>query len=229
LTYSIICGIITPRVRGFIYMIKKIFIIIAFLLLTYFASSPVGAYEYGQEEHHLQIMVNKEVKSPLESDWHDNLSSDQETFAPDDFIEFRITVKNIGDQELTNVRLTDFLPDFLNPNFNPGDFDSTNKQIKWTIDHLDPGEQQDFLIKVEVVSSDQLPSQSLFCLVNRINVDTDQGQSDSDTAHFCINPKVLAASLPQAGNNIFVGTLIGAGLLAFGIFARKFGRGEILA
>jgi len=199
------------------------------VMLTVFANRPAGAYLYGEEEKKLQILINKMVKSPLEADWHENLSSDERTFASNDYVEFKITVKNIGEKDLTNVRFTDFLPDFVNPVSNPGEFDSSNNQVKWKIDKLIPGEEKEFHIKVQVADSNKLATKSLFCLVNRSNVDTEEGQSDSDSTHFCVNPQILGAKLPEAGISLWLSTLIGGGLLGLGIAARKFGRGEIFA
>ena len=206
---------------------KKVAFISAFFALLLTPGVVLADYETSSPKQ--QIIVDKQLKSPLDANWHDNLGSDN-TFAGNDFIEFKIIVKNTGDHDLTNIKVTDYLPSYVVSVYDPGVYDSKNQTIKWTIDRLTPGQEVSYLIKVEVVDSSKLPNSGTFCNnVNKVEVTSDQGPSDSDTAQFCLNPRVLGATLPESGSPLLIGTVIASSLLGLGIVGRKFGRGELFS
>jgi len=209
-------------------MTKKIASILGLCLFSFLLASPVMA-DYNNPSSGLQIVVNKEIKSPLDPNWHDNLGSDN-AFAANDFIEFRIIVKNTGNSDLTNIQLSDQLPPYIVSIFDPGVYNSSNQTIKWSIDRLTPGEENNFLIKTEVREPFELPNSGTFCnIFNTIYVTDDQNVNDSDSAQFCINPKVLGAKLPETGSPLVTGALIATSLLGLGFVGRKFGRGELFS
>lgn len=181
-------------------------------------------YMYGNGEPSLQITVDKEVKPESWSGWHDNLSLDEYAFYADDKVDFKAIVKNTGEDDLNNIKVVDYLPDYVNFVSGPEGASQDGREIKWTIDHLNPGEEKEFTLRVQVVNRDELDGRSGFCVTNRVKATAESGQWDEDTADFCLEEKVLGAQLPEAGANLALGmaaalTAIGAGLLT-----RKFNR-----
>ncbi len=199
-----------------------------FFLIFLLLPKKTSAYVYGVEVPTTQIIVDKKVRSVLNNQWFDNLAADQTVFAAESLIEFKIIVKNTGDKELKNIKLIDYLPEYLNTVFYPGDFNKDNRQISWSFEKLNPGEEKESRIRVQVVKSNQLPNNGRFCLVNKVEAKTEEGLSDGDTAQFCLETRVLAQKLPEAGGNIALATLITSLIASLGIIARKFGRGEII-
>lgn len=188
----------------------------------------IASYLYETTEPSSQIIIDKKVRSVLHDSWSDNLSKDNILFTADDLIEFKITIKNTGDQDLTNVKVVDYIPNYISRIFNPGDYSNDNRSIKWTYEKLTPGEEKEEIIRVKVDNADKLPNSQQFCLVNKADVFTNEGPSDTDTSEFCIETRILAEKeLPQAGSNLLLTTILASALAGAGIIARKFGRGEI--
>jgi len=204
-----------------------------FLALTAFISAvtmacikikPVRAYMYDGEEPSSQLIVDKRVKALGVTEWQDNLSSSQITLKEDDLIGFEIVVKNTGETELKNIDVKDHLPSYLRFIFGPNNPD--NQEINWNIDHLNPGEERSFQIRMQIDGVDQV-SEGTFCLLNKVSARAESGEYDEDTASFCL---MGAKELPESGTgNLITGTLITSIVAITGIFLRKFGRGEILA
>jgi uncharacterized repeat protein (TIGR01451 family) len=209
-------------------MKKKFFCLLIFLLTLASPLKEVKAYAYEVAAPSSQISVDKKIRSVSQKDWYDNLGTDNNIFSAEDLIEFKIIIKNSGDSKLTNIQLTDYLPQYLNTVFYPGSFDEENRQIHWSFDSLESGEEKESRIRVQVVKADQLPNSSQFCLTNKVEVKTAEGPADGDTAQFCLETRVLAEKLPEAGTKIIFATLITISFAGLGIIARKFGRGEII-
>jgi len=194
-----------------------------FLGIGLFFAVPASAYMYGEEQTTNQLIVDKKIKA-INTDWQDNLPASQIVLKEGNLVEFQIKIKNSGDQELKNIKATDFLPSYLEFIFGPAN--PEEKEIKWQIEKLDSGQEQTFNIRAQIKGANQVASDGTFCLINKVKATAESGESDEDTASFCL---MGAKKLPQAGShNLAIGSLV-AGLIGLtGITLRKFGRGEIL-
>lgn len=201
---------------------------IAFLLsLSLSLASPIDAYMYGEDQPTSQLIVDKQIATSETANWQDNLPADQEVLREGDLVKFQITIKNSGDKNLTNIQVTDSLPEYLTPVFNPGEYNKENNQIKWEIEKLEAGEQETFEIRAHIDSANQALVDGTQCLINKVEAVAETGESDQDTSSFCITtPQVL----PEAGtgvSEILVGTGFAAMIGLAGVILRKFGRGQI--
>lgn len=142
-----------------------------------------------------ELQIDKEVFDSNSSNYVDNLGFQGKTFISNEEIIFKLNVKNVGDDTLFNIKVTDTLPSFL---FFEEGFEGT-----YTIDKLNPGDSDERIIKARVVSQSQLPSdKSLVCIVNTAEATADNNEHDKDTAQFCLGQKVLGVTtLPKTGSN----------------------------
>ena len=202
-------------------MKKQIF---AFLLvLTAFltaASSSLAAVrcetQYGGNEICVttgELQIDKKILDPRSSDtYKDNLYLTDYQFKTSDYATFKLTVKNVGNDTLNNVRITDNLPSFL--------FFTGETPHEFTIEHLNPGESEDFIVKSRVVADSQIEADRI-CGVNTAEVWADGDQHDKDTAEVCATKKVLGVSvLPETGDNtpfIIFGASLAIAMLGFGL------------
>jgi len=208
------------------FALSVLLVIILFLL----SGRKVDAdYMYGNGEPSRQITVDKKVKPVSWQDWSDNLSSNEVVFTAQDLVDFKIIVKNSGENDLSNIEVIDYFPNYVNFIFGPGDYKEDGHKLEWNIDHLNPGEEKEFKLRVQVVKSGKLPNSNTFCIANKTTVKAETGEYDEDTAQFYIETRILAARLPDSGSDIVLGTIISLVLASIGILARKFGRGEILS
>jgi len=123
------------------------------------------------------LQINKEILDPRYSGtYRDNLYLTEYQFRTSDFVTFRLTVKNVGDNTLNNVKITDSLPSFL--------FFTGETKNEFTLEHLNPDESKDFEVKARVVAESQLEADRI-CGVNTAEVWADGDQHDKDTAELC--------------------------------------------
>ena len=138
-----------------------------------------------------QLQINKKIWDSGNNEWVDNLYITSHKFQTGDTVRFKLTVKNVGDNTLHNVKVVDSLPGFL---FFTGTTDS-----EFTIDYLDPDETEDFEVEARVVSESQLTVNEA-CDVNTAEADSDEDEHDKDTAKLCVTKKVLGVTtLPKTG------------------------------
>jgi len=210
-------------------MIKKLFFF-SFLLiagLAFFTKNARADYMYGNGEVTRQIIVDKKLKPVSWSKWYDNLSINDISLEAEKLVEFKILVKNSGEGDLADISVADTLPGSVNYLFGAGEYKKDNHQVEWKIDHLNPGEEKEFKLRVQIIKSEQLPEGGSFPVVNRVKVIANTGETDEDTAQFYIKGRV--EQLPEAGINLALGTILALGAAATGFLGRKFGRGEILS
>jgi len=204
-------------------MIKKIIVLtISILIFVGNAAKVEANYMYGAPEEPRQIVVDKKVRSTKDNVWYDNLSASDVSFVADDKVDFKILVKNAGSTNLNNIKVVDTLPNLVTFVGSPGTYFPNTRQVEWQIDTLKPGEEQSFEIQTKVVSSDVLRNQSSGCLTNSVNVKAESGESDQDTAQFCVETKILGAQIPVTGFDAIWGILAGVIASTAGIFLKKF-------
>ena len=210
-------------------MNKNIFLTIG-LAISIFGLTTKGVsanYQYGDSESHRQIIVDKKIKSIDQNYWSDNLSSDNILFTAEELVFFKIYVKNTGDETLKNITLIDYIPEYTKYILSDGDFKDTENRTDWTIDQLDPGQEKEYFLRVQVKDINSLPQGDILVSINKAKVTTESGESDEDTAQFPISTQILAAKLPEAGGSNLLKIIAAAIVGGIGVIARKFGRGEI--
>lgn len=141
-----------------------------------------------------RLQINKEILDPRYSGtYRDNLYLTDYQFRTSDNVTFKLIVKNVGDNTLNNVKITDSLPSFL--------FFTGETGHEFTVEHLNPGESKEFEVKARVVSENQLVADRT-CGVNTAEVWADGNEHDKDTAELCATKKVLGVTkLPETGVN----------------------------
>ena len=165
-----------------------------------------------------ELQIDKEILDPRYAGaYKDNLYLTDYLFKTSDYVTFKLTVKNVGDDTLNNVRITDNLPSFL--------FFTGETPHGFTIDHLNPDESESFEVKARVVAESQLEADRI-CGVNTAEVWADGDQHDKDTSQVCATKKVLGVSvLPETGDNtplIIFGASLAIAMLGLGLI--KVGR-----
>ena len=116
----------------------------------------VKADSYSNEDNRKTLSVDKKLRSIWDSEYVDNISSSTRVFAEDGVIEFKVKITNTGTTNMKNIKVTDQLPPFLSLIFFPGTYDSTNNKVTWTIDELNAGHSQEFLIRAKVDKSENV-------------------------------------------------------------------------
>ena len=204
---------------------KKLFLSLAFLASILLAKPSMAYYE---TEEVNELVIDKAIKGLDQAEWRDNYSNSDFIFKPEDKFEFKITIKNTGNRNLTWIDINDNLPTSLDYIFGREGSVFENQGIGWTIPELKPGEQQDTVIRVKVNSSVHI---SLKEWVNFVEGKAESGAYDSDTSVFWTAEGEAtveqASTLPDTGvsDQILVGSLVSASMFAMAVFFRKYSRG----
>lgn len=160
-----------------------------------------------------EIQVNKEVFDPQNKKFVDNLGLTSHHFAAGEEVTFRLTIKNIGDNTLDNVQVTDTLPSFLEQ--------VAGQEYSFNINKLVVNQSVQKEVKARVVPISKLPNdKTVVCDVNTA-VAQSGDKRDQDTAQVCSEKKV-AKELPKAGAEDTFVTLLSSGV--FGYLGLKFAK-----
>lgn len=127
--------------------------------------------------------------------------TDNYKFAPEQEVEFEITIKNVSNKTFNEVEIRDTLPEFLEP------VDGSTKEKKFKFNNFKPEETKTVTVRARVVSANKLPkSQNIICdgrVTNRAVVITDGSlEQGSDTAQVCVSKEKKLARLPETGSNM---------------------------
>ncbi|MBP7832152.1 MAG: DUF11 domain-containing protein [Candidatus Levybacteria bacterium] len=155
----------------------------------------------------VKFTIDKKVqKGTKGGEFVDNLSVNDEKFAPTQNVTFEITLKNTGSKDVT-LNVIDTLPSYLSY-VSGGTFDSNNKQVKNEIT-LKVGETKKVTIVAKVVDASSLPeNQSIVCVTNVAKASDNSGTTAEDNAQLCIEkgkttpvvqPTVPAKKIPETG------------------------------
>jgi len=200
---------------------------------------------FATSDNFQSLKIDKKIKAPDQAEWADNFSAQQKVFSADEPIDFQIRIRNEGETTIKDITVTDYFPAELQFVFGPGTYDSSERLLFWTLEELQPGEEQKFQIRAAVASADKLSPQKT-SVTNRTLAEAKSGQEDEDTTQFWVTrgtsvspqekqeekkpePEQLSEEqqLPETGNPFFSVTLLALAVASLGIFARKLGRGEI--
>jgi uncharacterized repeat protein (TIGR01451 family) len=217
---------------------KQVLIALTISLLTalayaVFSSNQVAAqctnfYGYGQACPSTVITVSKTVWNPTTGAFVKNLGVGDPKYQAEQVVTFQLTVANTRNSAIPQVIVRDTFPQFTSFISGPGNFDNTSKVLTFEVTSLAPGESRTFTVQGKVLPENQLPANmGIVCPVNQVGVTTNEGQSASDTAQFCIEKRVLGAQVPSLVTQIPATGVQPIYLLAFaptalaGFFLRK--------
>lgn len=189
------------------------------VLLSSLFSIKANAYSYSNDSEKT-ISIDKKIRELKNSEYQDNISASEKVFYENDSVEFKIIVKNTGDVILKNIKVVDYLPPFLKLVFYPGNFNETNNKVEWTINELNAGDSQEFLIRAKINNSKAVRTQTKETNAAQVCVDE---ICDKDDAIYYIGNGV---SIPNTGSSdIILKTMIVLTLIGSGIAFRKYSRG----
>ena len=210
-------------------MKNKILIAVLSVLLvgSIFKPSAVKADSYSNNDNRKTLSIDKKIRSLNWNYYVDNISSAKKVFRNEEIVEFKIKVTNTGTTNMKNIKVTDKLPPFLKLVFFPGTFNSTDNKIEWTIDELNAGHSQEFLIRAKIDKANEVKT-----LTKETNValaTVDEINEKDDAIYYIKNGTASAEStveLPETGSIALVLETIGAiGAGISGLALRKKIRG----
>ncbi|MBU1970184.1 LPXTG cell wall anchor domain-containing protein, partial [Patescibacteria group bacterium] len=131
----------------------------------------------------------------------------------DEIVEFRIKIKNEGEIEVDDMKMTDKLPKEMERVGGDG--------LTEYWDDFEPGETETFIIKAKVKDSEYDKKNFDKCVVNKAEVSYDDDHEGSDTATVCYHEGELK-ELPKTGSNSLVYGVFGLALTGVGAISKKF-------
>ena len=154
-------------------------------------------YVYGGGKTCVQtgkIILNKTIQHPSSSQLVDSLAADDAKFSADQTVTFHLTLTNTNTQVVKNVTVQDTIPQLLTLISGDGQFDQNAKVFSFTVDSLNPGESKTRVLKMKVLSAEQLPkNRDTTCILNQARATYGNGNVSEDNAQFCIQTKILGA------------------------------------
>lgn len=187
-----------------------------------FGNTPIYSQYYGQNDSVPKIVIDKQVRPITDNKFYDNISIENKIFYENDLIEFKIVIENTGNITLSNVKMVDDLPNYLNLIFYPGIYNKTFNIIEAEIGILEPGQRKEYTIRAKTID---LPSSVIngktFQQTNKVHV-TSSIASDSDEAKYYIAAKVV----PTTGaNDLAIKTITVLSMTFIALGLRKYSRG----
>lgn len=165
----------------------------------------VKADSYSSEDNRKTLSIDKKLRSIFSSEYVDNISSSTKVFAQGEIVEFKIKVTNTGTTRMKNIKVTDELPPFLKLIFFPGIYNSTDNKIEWTIDELNAGNSQEFLVRAKIDKAENVKTLAKETNVAKASVD---GINEKDDATYYIGTR-SGVIVPETGNPALVLETIG--------------------
>lgn len=206
----------------------KLFMLIAIFGLVFIGAKKALAVtvcetQYGGGEtcrEVKQVMIDKKVFDPENNKFVDNLGINNFKFAPEDEIRYKLIVKNLGNNKLTNLKIKDNLQEKLI--FINGPISWNGREMVFTVDNLEAGESKEFEIRAKSVSASNFYGNQVVCQLNNVSVykSDSANADDSDSAQICIENKVLAKVTPVTGPSVLPIAFF-ASLILFGLISNK--------
>lgn len=144
-----------------------------------------------------QIFINKLVFNPNTRLFVDNLGINDHRFLASNEVIFQIRVQNSGQENLTNLKVLDSIPNFVDFVSGPGSFNTQTRTLEFKIDNLAVNETKTFEVRIRVRNSENLPQNQVSCVTNVATVTDSVSAQDSST--FCIESRILGVELPVTG------------------------------
>lgn len=146
---------------------------------------PNGAY--GETcTYEKSFEVSKKVRLEGDDTWLDKIVGVKDN----EVIEFRIKIKNVGEVEVDDMKMTDYLPEEL---FRTGGSGLTEY---WS--DFSPDDSETFIIKARI-RKEEFDREDSFekCVVNKAKAEQDGDKVGSDTATVCYGDEIK--ELPETG------------------------------
>ena len=181
-------------------------------LLLVVLPSKVFAAEDGSyiEIKNKSFELDKKVKKEGGDVWKDKVVDVEE----DEIVIFEIEIENVGEVEVDDMRMEDFLPDELER------IGGSGLTEYWG--NFEPGEKKKFEIEVKI-DEDEFDRDIEFekCIVNKAEVEYDGDFESSDTAIVCYG-NIEIKELPETGaTSTAIFTALGLTLIASGVVLKK--------
>lgn len=205
---------------------KKFLAIFVFLTTIYLliSSNCLAEYsQYGGTTYSYSILIDKMVAKPNTDQYVDNLSPSDPRFSPGQDVWFRLKVKNTSNRTLSNVKVRDYVPSYLNPIQGPGNWDSGSRIVSFDAGDFGVDEEKTYYLKMQVYGQNDLPAdKGLFCLINKADARNDNAYDD-DSSQACIEKTVAGVKkVPSAGPEMGILLLSGEIIaLSVGIILKK--------
>lgn len=147
----------------------------------------------------------------------------QSRYKANQYVCFKLRVKNTSNVVFSNVTVKDTLPVYVNAVEGPGSFDATNKVITFDAGSFGPDQEKVFYIKAQLVSSNLMPAdKGLFCMINKAQVYAGSAYDD-DTAQLCVEKEVVnVTAAPSAGPEMGLALMgLQSAMLGAGVYLKK--------
>lgn len=141
---------------------------------------------YAGSESCAKISVDKKVLRPGTKDYVDGLSAIDAKYRVSQEVTFQLVVKNDGPEKLTNVVVTDTLPQFVSFVSGPGSYDKNANKLTFVVASLESGKSETIYIKTKVADNVTFPNNGFTCVTNYVRVTEKSGISAEDSSQFCI-------------------------------------------
>lgn len=140
----------------------------------------------------LNLTIDKKVQTPNKgSTFVDNLSVNDQRFAPNSPVTFQIEVKNTGDKKIDKIEVTDEFPQHLTFETGVGNYDAEKRVLSFTVTNLEPGKNAVYTIVARTAKSENLPSDTpVTCVVNRVKAIANSQGIVTDASQLCIEKSI---------------------------------------
>ena len=140
-----------------------------------------------------KFTIDKKVQRTTKGgEFVDNLSMNDEKFAPEQQITFKITVKNTGDKTIEDLDVADILPQELVFVSGPGNFDTNTRTLSYRIESLDAGKTHENTFVVKSKPANELPAdKGIICTTNTARSVAQDNSTAQDTSEVCIQKSVV--------------------------------------
>jgi uncharacterized repeat protein (TIGR01451 family) len=108
---------------------------------------------YTSKESCVKITLDKKVLKPGTNEYVDGLSAIDPKYKVDQNVTFKIVVQNVGDENLSNITVTDTLPANVVYVSGAGNYDKNSNKLTFNVANLDAGQAQEFFITAKVTNS----------------------------------------------------------------------------
>ena len=142
--------------------------------------------------------IDKKVQNPKDGSYIDEISQNETLVAPEHTMIFRIVLTNKTDKKLSNISVTDTLPDFVEFVNSDGKTKQNKKQLTYTIATLEAKKTNTMNIEVKVAGKTLLPQDSPVCVANQVEAKMGifSAQVAKDFVTFCVDPNAQVTSFP---------------------------------
>lgn len=143
-------------------------------------------------QNNVEFTINKLVKSPTKGgQFVENLTMNDAHYAAGSNVDFKISIKNTGDHDITNLNVVDTFPQFLTFFAGVGNTNKGASQINFMVGKIGKGATLEYVITAKAADASTL-AQAINCVTNKVVATTPDGTTASDNSQVCIEKSVVA-------------------------------------